>query len=111
MNRLVTLGTRQSFMFSVQFKTGIVMVKFYRLPVVVCVTKNTVIYTIYFKLCKMNIVMTIRTHLFFPFKLLRKVSISTLPEMTFPAGNPGMFSQECKIGGIMVKLNLTPFIY
>lgn len=98
----MTFATSHVLMLPVQLKPGIIMIKFLRFPVIKSVTSFTIVYTLDFKLFKVNIGMTDFTISTQIFKLLDFVSAS-FPEMTTFARCVCMFPQKFKTGQVVIK--------
>jgi hypothetical protein len=93
----MALITFKSFVFPVELKTGRVMIKFFGLPVIENVAAGTIIFTVFFKLSVMNILVAIGARLTGPGKLLIQSVIGSGVKVAVPAAYLVVFSFKLKV--------------
>ena len=82
----------QAGMFPIEPETGIIVVELFRIPVQKSMATLTIIGAAFKELSLMHILVAIGTSFPGPGKILYRLSGYSFPEMTAPAGNPGMLS-------------------
>ena len=98
----------QPFMFSVQFKSGTVVIKLFRFPAAKNMTAFAIVNPAFPELPKMHVFMTAGATLILPTELQNGFTFGCFPDMAIPARNLNMFPLEGKRCYIVIKRNIIP---